>query len=176
MIHSTNDYSKGFTLLEVLVALVVISVGALGIAAMQASAISSTHSSQQESMLASEARSISDAMAANSTYWGGGNAPATIAVASSVLSDSTLEGYSLNCSTGTCSGPQLAAYDLKQWGQELNSQVPGAAGQISCAAGSPVICTVQVSWKPKTAVAINGATQSLPASASTVTYTLTNQL
>jgi type IV pilus assembly protein PilV len=177
MNHLSRFRSHGFSLLEVLVAVVVISLGALGIAAMQATAISSTHSSQQESLIAVEARSISDAMIANTGYWGSGLAPASLAVASSTsLSDGTLQGYTANCSTAVCSAGELASYDVKQWAADLAGQVPGAQGQITCVAGAPVICTVQIAYKPNANIAINGGTQSAPASASTVTYSLTNQL
>ncbi|GAB2787565.1 type IV pilus modification protein PilV [Dyella kyungheensis] len=177
MKHSFSSHTRGFSLLEVLIAVVVISLGALGIAAMQATAISGTHSSQQESVIALEARSMSDAMIANSGYWGAGNAPATLAVSSSTaLSDGTLQGFSNDCSATTCSAPQLASYDLKRWAADLQGQVPGAQGAITCQAGAPVICTVQISWKPNATIAINGGTQGAPASASTVSYSLTNQL
>ena len=169
--------ARGFSLLEVLIAVVVISLGALGIAAMQATAISSTHSSQQESLIALEARSISDAMIANPGYWANGLAPASLAVTSSTaLSDSTLQGATTNCSTTTCDATHLAGYDVKQWAADLTRQVPGAQGKITCQAGAPVICTVQIAYKPNANIAVNGGTQSAPASSSTVTYSLTNQL
>lgn len=176
MTHSSRFRIRGFSLLEVLVAVTIISFGALGIAAMQASAISGTHSSQQESLVALEARSMADAMQVNQGYWGAGLAPATLTVSGSTLSDSTLQGAGGTCDTATCSAIQLASYDTKQWGTELNKLVPGAKGQISCQAGAPVICAVQIAWKPNANIAINGGTQGAPASASTVTYTLTNQL
>lgn len=176
MSRTFHSRSRGFSLLEVLVALVVISLGALGIAAMQASAISSTHSSQQESLIALEARSMADAMVANAGYWAAGLAPASLTVTSTSLSDATLQGYTTDCSSTTCSASQLASYDAKNWGKELNNQVPGAQGLITCVAGAPVICSVKISWKPLANIAVNGGTQSAPASASTATYTLTNQL
>lgn len=176
MNHSNRLRTLGFSLLEVLIAVVVISLGALGIAAMQATAISSTHSSQQESLIALEARSMADAMLANSTYWASGNEPASLSVTSSVLGDSTLQGLSSDCTQNTCSAQELASFDAKAWGADLQSQVPGAQGQITCQAGAPVICTVQIAWKPSAQVAINGGTQGAPASSSTVTYSLTNQL
>lgn len=177
MSRSSLLRARGFSLLEVLVAVVVISLGALGIAAMQASAISSTHSSEQESLVALEARSISDAMIANPGYWANGLAPPTLAVTSSTsLSDGTLQGDTTNCSTAVCDPTHLASYDVKQWAADLARQVPGAQGQITCQAGAPVICTVQISYKPNANVAVNSGTQSVPASSSTVSYSLTNQL
>jgi type IV pilus assembly protein PilV len=178
MIPITPTRSRGFSLLEVLVALVIISIGVLGVAAMQASAFSNTHASQTESVAAIEARSLADAMEANPNYWTSGTFAPSIAVASSVLTDNgTLEPLTNDCSKAVCTAQQMAAYDLKQWGNDLNNQIPGATGLVACEAGAPVICTIQVSWQPKTAVAISQGTQStVPASATTVTYTLVNQL
>ncbi|WP_426271107.1 type IV pilus modification protein PilV [Dyella kyungheensis] len=177
MSRSSRLHVQGFSLLEVLIAVVVISLGALGIAAMQATAISSTHSSEQESLIALEARSVSDAMIANPGYWANGLAPASLAVASSTsLSDSTLQSYTTDCSATVCDAPHLAAYDIKRWAADLAGQVPGAQGTIACVAGAPVICTVQIAYKPNANIAVNGGTQSAPASSSTVTYSLTNQL
>jgi type IV pilus assembly protein PilV len=170
--------NRGFSLLEVLVALVIISIGLIGVAAMQASAFTNTHASQTESMVAMEARSIADAMAANPGYWKSG--PGSVAVASStLLNNSTLTTAepANGCINVVCTPTQMAAFDLQQWGTDLNKQVPGATGQITCQVGAPVICTIQVTWQPKTAVAINQGTQSSTTAApSPLTYTLYNQL
>ncbi|WP_243049698.1 type IV pilus modification protein PilV [Dyella sp. RRB7] len=177
MILISRSTNRGFTLLEVLVALVVISVGLLGIAAMQASAITNTHASQMESLVAIEARSMADAMQANQAYWNT-NAVANVAVSSSVISDSTLAGYAstYNCGAVACSPAQLAAYDLKAWGSQLSAQVPGATANIACAIASPSECTIKITWQPKTAVAISQGTQStVPTTATNLTYTLVNQ-
>ena len=178
MIPNSLPHSRGFSLLEVLVALVIISIGALGIAAMQASALSNTHASQTESVVAIEARSLADAMQANPGYWKSGTFAPSVAVASSTLTDNgTLEPLSYDCTSVVCTAQQMAAYDLKHWGTDLNTQVPGATGQITCQIGAPVICTIQVTWQPKTAVAVNQGTQSTtPATPTNLTYPLVNQL
>jgi len=170
--------SRGFSLLEVLIAVVVLSIGLIGVAAMGATAIVNTHSSQEESLMAAQARSIADAMQANYGYWGvAGSAPASLAVASSTLSDSTLEGITTNCSSSTCTPQALASYDLKSWGKELSAQMSGAQGQINCISGAPVICTIRVTWTPQSSVALNSGTQDTsPATAATVGYTITNQI
>jgi type IV pilus assembly protein PilV len=170
--------NRGFSLLEVLVALVIISIGLLGVAAMQASALSNTHASQTESVAAIEARSIADAMQANPGYWKNGTPASTIAVASSTLTDNGgLGALNFQCNQVVCTAQQLAAYDLKQWGTDLATQVPGAIGQIDCQVGAPVICTIQVTWQPKAATAINQGTQNAAgATPAPVTYTLVNQI
>lgn len=170
--------TRGFTLLEVLVALVVISIGLLGIAAMQASAITSTHSSQIESLVSIEARSLADAMQVNTTYWHGGsypNTPFTVSVAAGVttVSDSTLN-TPVDCKATACTAIQLAAYDVQTWGTQLNAQVPGAVGNIACQAAAPTECTITVTWKQKASVATNKGTESTATPVS-MSYTLVNQ-
>ena len=171
---------KGFTLIEVLVALVVISIGLYGVAAMQASALSSTHGSRQESLVALEARSLADAMLANPGYWHAGSFPAapfTISASSSNPLSSTVD-----CRTASCTPPQLAAYDVRQWGTQLQTQIPGASAIITCQAATPTTtppntanCQIQLSWTQKATVAISkGTTSTQPAT--TQNFTLVNQL
>jgi type IV pilus assembly protein PilV len=173
---------RGFTLLEVLIALVIISIGLLGIAAMQASAIVSTHSSQTESLVAIEARSLADAMQANPVYWRGGNYPTTAFTVSAktgatmaTVSDSTLNASGLDCVTTACTPPQLAGYDVQLWGAQLNQQVPGANASITCQATAPTTCTITVFWTQKATVATNSGTQSLATTTNNMSYTLVNQ-
>jgi type IV pilus assembly protein PilV len=63
--------APGFSLVEVMVAVVVICVGLLGIAKMQAMAVSNTNMSRQRSLAAIEAASIASAMHSNREYWAG---------------------------------------------------------------------------------------------------------
>jgi len=171
--------TRGFTLLEVLVALIVISIGLLGIAAMQATAITSTHSSQVESLVALQARSLADAMQVNTTYWHGGSYPNTAFTVSTTkgtttVSDSTLNTAGPDCTQAACSPIQLAAYDVQTWGSQLNTQVPGAQATIACQAAAPTECTITVTWIQKATVATNKGTEST-ATPTTMSYTLVNQ-
>lgn len=166
----------GTSLIEVLIALVIISVGLLGIAKMQALAISSTRDSSVRSLIAIEAASIASAMHANQAYWqtyltnnsltpfsatlsyGTGSSPPPITIASN---DSTLV-YSTNCQSATCTPQAMAANDLQTWALSLwnLSQMVGVATvtppTISCAGASPVICTVEIQWSENNINAING--------------------
>lgn len=174
--------AQGFTLMEVLVALVIISIGLLGIAAMQATAIASTHTSQTESVAAIEARSLADAMQANSDYWAGGHMPATISItgtaATPVLSDTTLNSQTTNCSTTPCAdatGTAMAGYDLQQWAKQLFTQIPGSNAAITCQIASPSICSITVNWTQKATTAVNQGTES-NTTPTAMSYTLVNQL
>src|ERR1700678_4179404 len=63
--------SEGFSLVEVMVALVVCCVGLLGLAKMEALSISSTGIAGARSLAAIEASSLAAAMHADRGYWGG---------------------------------------------------------------------------------------------------------
>ena len=182
MTRTSYMQTRGFTLMEVLVALVVISIGVLGIAAMQASAIASTHSSQTESLVSIEARSLADAMQANPNYWYSGALPASFTVsgpasgstsALGTVSDPTLGASMPNCASTACIAQDLAGYDLQTWGGQLTSLVPGATATIKCQVAQPVSCSIQVFWTQKSTTAINSGTQST--AAAVMSYTLVNQ-
>lgn len=71
----------GFTLVEVMVALIIIAIGTLGIAKMQALALSSTGASRSRALAAIEASSLAAAMHANRAYWASSSSvPGTISV------------------------------------------------------------------------------------------------
>jgi len=161
--------SRGTSLIEVLVALVVVSVGLLGIGKMQALAIESTRTSSVRSLIAVEAASIASAIHANEAYWQSVSVPfnANITVTSSgspatptaaiSSSDGTMAGQTTNCVTSVCTASQMAAYDLLQWAQGLwylTPTVTSSAQVIQCN-GSPVVCTVQVNWTEST-IGISG--------------------
>ena len=63
--------SAGFSLVEVMVAVVVICVGLLGIAKMQAMSLSTTTTSRQRALAALQAASMASAMHSNRQYWVG---------------------------------------------------------------------------------------------------------
>ena len=147
----------GFTLLEVLIALLVISIGLLGIAGMQALAINNTSVARVQSLAALQAASLASAMHANEAYWTIGSLAATD-VNGTVLTDATLNGQATDCSNAVCTPVQMAGWDLKQWGGQLQQMLPGGTGRITCTTvvGTPIICTIRVIWQERN-VALNAA-------------------
>jgi type IV pilus assembly protein PilV len=118
----------GFTLVEVLVAVVIIGIGLLGIAKMESVALGSTGVAQQRSVAALEAASLAAAMRADRGYWGAGVAPATITVTGTTITQSGGSPLStaFNCVVGVagnaapCTPTQMAAGDLQQWAADVN--------------------------------------------------------
>jgi type IV pilus assembly protein PilV len=153
--------ASGFTLIEVMVALIIIAIGMLGIAKMQALALSTTESSGTRSLVAIEAASLAASMHANRDYWMAGPPPSSFTVSvtttgpsthsvvvtdpTSVLSAAPSCGLTSACATGNSS--QIAAYDVQQWGQALAQIVPAALATITCNTSTPPSCTIQIVWQ-----------------------------
>lgn len=169
--------AAGFSLVEVMVAVVVICVGLLGIAKMQALSLSNTTTSRQRAFAALQAASIASAMHSNRDYWG--NPPvATLTVTiqsatgTATSSDAALQTRLQTNLTGLpntlndcvdtagtgnplCPPVRLAAFDLTRWWvRSINPMLPNAIATINCpqpVAGNPapVSCTVLLQWSEK---------------------------
>jgi type IV pilus assembly protein PilV len=184
MSDRTFHPTRGFTLLEVLVALVILSIGLIGLAAMQASALSSTHGSQTESMVVIQARSLADAMTANPDYWGVNSPSFTVSgTPTNVVYTGNPPSYSGTCletlcntsTTDTAGAANVAGYDLAQWAKQLLTQVPGATANIACKGSAPIGCSITITWTENSAAALNSGTTN-NASTTQQSYTLVNQI
>jgi type IV pilus assembly protein PilV len=165
---------QGFGLIEVMVSLVVIAVGLLGVAKLNALAIGNTRNSGSRAVAAIYAGSLSAAMHANGLYWQtAGTATAGVTATGGTLTvDSTLAAQTADCaysSTNTapsCSAVQMAAHDLRGWSVSLQ-QLPTGSGTVACSPATtpvtaPVTCTITVYWTEKTIAnnaAVNSASQ-----------------
>jgi type IV pilus assembly protein PilV len=157
--------NRGVTLVETLVALVVISIGLLGIAKMQALAIVSTRISSMRSLIAIEASSMASAIHANRAYWttaGPANLQVSLTSGSgggtiTSSTDSALQASSTNCQSAQCVGAPMAEYDLKQWGGSLYNVMPTSTASVACS-GTQTACTITVNWT-ESYTGANSATQ-----------------
>jgi type IV pilus assembly protein PilV len=149
--------ARGFSLVEVMVALIIIAVGMLGIAKMQALGLSTTESSGTRSLVAIETASLAASMHANRDYWVAGPPPPSFTVTfgpgtppvindpTGVLSAVPTCGTTLACGTGQAS--QIAAYDVQQWATALAEVVPAAQATVNCNnTAIPVSCTITIVW------------------------------
>ena len=148
--HSTLRRARGFSLVEVLAALFVIAVGMLGIAKMQALALSSTGSAGTRSLVAIEASSLAASMHADRDYWTNPPVVTNVNVAAGTVSiDVPALANTQNCLNiaGTCGRTMMAGYDLQNWGAALAQILPAANANISCQNTSvPLSCTITITW------------------------------
>ncbi len=173
--RTTISRSAGFSLVEVLVALIVICVGLLGIAKMQALALSNTTSARLRSLAAIEAASLASAMHADRGYWttflpgstvsaSGGAATSTDGTLQGELTAAAAAGADNYCTQGAagsvapCKPVQVAAVDLQTWAADLNGLMPSSQASIQCDPGPPLTCSISLNWV-ENFVSINKASQ-----------------
>jgi type IV pilus assembly protein PilV len=174
---------RGFSLVEVMVAVVVICVGLLGIAKMQALALSNTTTSRLRALAAIEAAGLAAAMHSNREYWASGAPPAstdfnTTTAGQFASTDAALTaaangalpiGLNTPDTIQTCVGAanpvavcgggnvvNLAAFDLARWAASLNALLPNPQSTIQCVVpvGAPPSCTILIKWSER-AVSMN---------------------
>ena len=128
----TRRGQSGVGLIEVLIAVLVLSIAFLGIAALQAMSLSTSNSSMARSMATIASYSILDAMRADVT-----NARA------GVYNTTT----PIKASACPAAGTTLATYQVNQWCQQLGQTLGAVAttqGTINCPASGD--CTITVSF------------------------------
>lgn len=117
----------GYSLIEVLVALVVLGVGLLGLASLQATSLRNTDAAYRRSQAVYYAYAIIDQMRANRSAALGGNY--------SIDMDGSKAAQ--NCMSSACTSTQLAQRDLHQWLANLAEALPSGDGEISTSTVSP---------------------------------------
>lgn len=123
---NSRNLQQGFGLIEVLVALLIVSIGLLGIASLQVMALKNTGSSMERSQAVIQTYSYLDYLRANMDR-------ATIG--------------SLDIPVMTCDPENLPASAVEQrnWLTQLHETMgPQSCAQVSCLAGGK--CTIIVQW------------------------------
>jgi type IV pilus assembly protein PilV len=133
--HSENK-QQGFTLLEVLIALLVLSIGLLGLAALQTIGLRSNEMASMRTTSTMLTYDISDRMRANPQ----GTIDGDYIIDSGVVTETVTDCTSTDCTTA-----QMATFDLSQWKTAL-AQLPGGQGEITQTAGPPLVNTIIVRW------------------------------
>lgn len=112
-------------MIEVLIAVLVLAIGLLGIAAMQAAALRNSQSSLERSTATVLAYSMFDAMRANANV-------------------ARVSGYNMGMTCNVPAGGDLAANDRSAWITRIQQNLGNTAcGQIQCLADQ---CTVTIQW------------------------------
>lgn len=131
----TSSAARGFTLVEVLVALVVMSVGMLGIAALYLEGMRAGRTALYRTTAVNLAADMADRIRANLPA---GNAYA-----------GTGPGADESCVNGDadCTPVQLAADDWFSWSSEIKAQLPqGARAEILVNTAPAPVYTVTLEW------------------------------
>jgi len=128
MRHRSVTRQHGFSMLEVMIAVLVVSLGLLGLAGLQTVGLRNNSSASQRTVATALAYEMADRMRANfaSVLAGDYNYPNYSATASAGQTTA-------NClNTTGCTSTQLALEDLYEWNQQICAQLPQST---SCSAG-----------------------------------------
>jgi type IV pilus assembly protein PilV len=134
-----KDYQKGFTLLEVLIALLIVSFGMLGVAGLQLVTLKSNASSQYRSLAVNYANEIGERMRANEAAlktalmtvpFVAYNSPAT------GKTHPSLTTFTATCKTLGCLPAQQALNDLAEWQQGIAATFPNGIGIVCLDSGT----------------------------------------
>lgn len=118
--------SSGFSLIEVMVSVLILSIGMLGIAAMQATALRNTQSSMERSQAVIHTYAMLDSMRANVTA-------------------ARANQYNVAWTCASPAATSLVTRDIADWITSLRtgSGLQDGCGQINCINN---VCTVDVRW------------------------------
>jgi type IV pilus assembly protein PilV len=141
----------GFSLIEVLVALLILSIGLLGLAALQTTSLKYNTGSYFRTQATYFVYDIVDRMRANSaavTNGGGYDVP-DAAAANTAISDYGLcKTSGCACNTASCDSGNLATYDLGTWYDRMSKVLPDSGtnlATIDVDASKQV--TITIHWK-----------------------------
>ena len=141
-------HQHGFTLLEVLIALLILSIGLLGLAALQTISLRSNQMASMRTTSTTLVYDIIDRMRAN---------PQGVSDGDYVINTVTTPSSPPDCRTGACSTADLATFDLGEWKNAI-AKLPKGTGEITQVAGTPPVNTITVRWNESRDPAVTGTT------------------
>ncbi|MDD2661844.1 MAG: type IV pilus modification protein PilV [Methylococcales bacterium] len=116
---------RGFTLIEILIAMLVLAIGLLGLAGLQATGLKNNQSAYNRSQATQLAYDLADRMRAN---------VAGVATYTAILPSAATA--KANCLTTTgCIAADMAENDLFEWNSAISNVLPSGSGTICLGAG-----------------------------------------
>lgn len=124
----------GASLVEVMISLLILSMGLLGMAALQGLGTQYGNEAYFRSQAIVQTYDMIDRMRANPT-----------AVAEGKYEQDPIPAtYTADCKSNTCTTSDLASYDLVNWNQLNNELLPSGAGSVTRQGNA---YTVRVTWQ-----------------------------
>jgi type IV pilus assembly protein PilV len=139
--------ARGFSLIEVLVSLLILSLGLLGVAGLQTTSLRSNQTAYFRSQATAAASDIIDRMRAN---------PQGVADGKYNAINSADLPTDPNCINSGCDASDLADNDIIDWASNTLSSLPSGAGTVSvddmgtAADASDDVFVVNISWNDAT--------------------------
>lgn len=123
---------RGAALLEILITILVVSVGLLGVAGMQLAAVRSNHGSSLRSLAVYQAYDMAERMRAN-----------RLGVQAGDYDSLSGAGTDPGCGSSGCSPANLAAFDHYEWSTANAALLPSGSGTVASDASGWWLITVR---------------------------------
>ena len=133
MLKMNHRHQQGLSLLEAMIALVIISVGLLGIAALQNNALKQNNSAYWHSQAVWMAHDMAERIRANRS------------VINTYIGIDTTNNYNQDCQTATCSAADMINADAEDWKAAVET-LPAGRGIIRNPVGAPNETEIVVMW------------------------------
>jgi type IV pilus assembly protein PilV len=136
---SKQRRQSGFSLVEVLVSVVVLSIGVLGAVGMQVASLQSGREVRNQAMAGSMAKELAERMRGNhaiALQASSTNNPYLLATR--IPKIATFSTPSPNCATTTCTPIQIAAWDIVEWQTRMRDALP-APQVVVCMDSTPFV-------------------------------------
>lgn len=138
--------NKGVSLIEVLIAVLILAIGLLGMASLQIRSLSNNHNAYLRTQATQLANDMLDRMRSNAQGLNAG-----------YYLRPNVENSSMDCHLNLCNADQMSEYDLSLWNQAIHQQLPNGKGlicidstpQSSDCDGSGNILAISLSWSER---------------------------
>jgi len=139
-----HKFERGLSMIEILITILVVSIGLLGLAGLQFAGLHAANSAQEHTLATLLAQDIEERIRANTKAATG----PTFAY-NNVALDSTSSPAAGDCVTATCTDTQMANFDIYQWYRLIvptagvKPLLPNAAINITSNDGTTFQITIQ---------------------------------
>jgi type IV pilus assembly protein PilV len=131
---------RGFSMLEILVTLFLITMWLLASAGVQSSSLQYSKAAQFRTQAVYLATELSERMQANTTA----------AITGRYAISGTVAAAGTNCTTAACSSDGLAAFDIAEWSARVAATLPsGTATVTPRAVANPITYDIVINWSDR---------------------------
>jgi type IV pilus assembly protein PilV len=134
-IRAHRRMSAGFSLVEAMVSLIVISVGMIGIAALYGQGLSAGRTALSRTIAVNLASTMAENIRVNRL------GQAAYAGAAADNNCDPAGGGGVDCTPA-----QMAAHDLFLWNSNVASELPNGVGAVAFVDGTPPTYTITITW------------------------------
>ncbi|MBU7572273.1 MAG: type IV pilus modification protein PilV [Hydrogenophaga sp.] len=141
MMGRPHHRQRGTSLIEALVALLVLALGVMGMAAVQTRALTTARTTNLRAVAIQAAEDLQDRIQANADLR---HMPALVNPYVTTWGPPPATGT--DCSSAPCGGTPLATFDLMQWKKELARVLPAGDGRVFASTKDATQLGILVRW------------------------------